>query len=462
MTNGLLKEDLINQKPIIMKVKLSMVIALFCLAGVVTKSLAQCKEMKWPADKAKAEEQVAIYGDALKQGNPRGATAGILYMYSVAPQWNTKLYIDAADAYDKLAEKETDPAKKQVLADSLLMWYDLRIKNCGDEVNVLNRKAYASYKYNIKNKEKLAELLKLDDRVFEISGDKVSDGNLVAYITTVKANRLAFKTTPTDDEVLTRYDKIMAIIDSKIAAATAAGKTADADKLRGYKDAVDGLLITIVKVDCDFVRKNLAPKFKSNPKDLPLAKKIFSFMLQGKCSDDPLALEAADAVHTLSQDKDYGIIKFLIVRYMQAGNFDRAEELTKEALPLATAPKDKSEIQMYMGSIEAKKGNYSAAREMFRQASTTDPANKDGWEKIGDLYYNSFDNCKKQQSLAQDRLVYIAAYEMYQRAGNQQLMSRAKAQFPSKEEIFLLNWQKGSTQQVGCWIGESVILNTRD
>ena len=115
-----------------------------------------------------------------------------------------------------------------------------------------------------------------------------------------------------------------------------------------------------------------------------------------------------------------------------------------------------------MGSIEAKKGNYSAAREMFRQASTTDPANKDGWEKIGDLYYNSFDNCKKQQSLAQDRLVYIAAYEMYQRAGNQQLMSRAKAQFPSKEEIFLLNWQKGSTQQVGCWIGESVILNTRD
>ena len=36
------------------------------------------------------------------------------------------------------------------------------------------------------------------------------------------------------------------------------------------------------------------------------------------------------------------------------------------------------------------------------------------------------------------------------------------AQFPSKEERFLLNWQKGSTQQVGCWINESVVLNTRD
>lgn len=458
MTNGLLKEDLTKQKPITMKVKLSMVIALFCLAGVVTKSLAQCKEMKWPVEnKPKAEEQVAIYGDALRQGNPRGATAGILYMYNVAPQWNTKLYIDAADAYDKLAEKETDPVKKQVLADSLLIWYDLRIKNCGDEVNVLNRKAYASYKYNIKNKDKVADLLKLYDRVFEISGDKVSDGNLVAYITTVKANRLAFKTTPTDEEVLTRYDKINSVIDQKIAAATKAGKTADVDKLKGYKDAVDGILITIVPATCDFVRKNLAPKFKANPQDLPLAKRIFSFMLKDKCADDPLALEAADVVHRLEPTKDFGIIKFLIVRNMQAGNFDRAAELCKEAMPLAATAEDKSEISLYTGSIEAKKGNYSGARDYFRQAGT-----KEGWEKIGDLYYNSFDNCKKQQSLAQDRLVYIAAYEMYQKAGNQQLMARAKAQFPSKEEIFLLNWQKGSTQQVGCWIGESVTLNTRD
>ncbi|HWA36133.1 MAG TPA: tetratricopeptide repeat protein [Cyclobacteriaceae bacterium] len=439
-----------------MKLKLSMVIALLCLAGVVTKSLAQCKEMKWPADKAKAEEQVAIYGDALKQGNPRGATAGILYMYSVAPQWNTKLYIDAADAYDKLADKETDPAKKKILADSLLIWYDLRIKNCGDEVNVLNRKAYASYKYNIKNKEKLKELLALYDKLFGIGGEKISDGNLVAYMTTVKANHLAFKDIP-DDQVLSRYDKIMDIADKKIATATAAGKTADVQKLKEIKDAVDGLLISIVKVDCDFVKKNLAPKFKANPADLPLAKKIFSFMLNGKCTEDPLWLEAGEAIHKNSTEKDFGLVKALALTYLSKGNYERAEELLKEALALAPTPKDKGEIQLYMGSVEAKKGNYSGARDLFRQNGTAE-----GWEKIGDLYYNSFDNCAKKQNLAQDRLVYIAAYEMYQKAGNQQLMARAKAQFPSKEEIFLLNWQKGSTQQVGCWINESVVLNTRD
>ena len=64
-------------------------------------------------------------------------------MLTNAPKWNTKLYIDGADIYDKLAEKENDPAKKKVLVDSLMMLFDMRIKNCGEEEKVLNRKVLA-------------------------------------------------------------------------------------------------------------------------------------------------------------------------------------------------------------------------------------------------------------------------------------------------------------------------------
>ncbi|MBY0434301.1 MAG: tetratricopeptide repeat protein [Cyclobacteriaceae bacterium] len=439
-----------------MKWKTYVMVCFALLTIGVNTAMSQCKEFKWPENKAKADECVAIYGDALKQGNYRGATACFQWMLANAPQWNTKLYIDGADIYDKLAEKETDPAKKKVLVDSLLMLYDMRIKNCGDEANVLNRKAYASYKYNIKNKEQLAGLLSLYDKVFEINGNNVSDGNLVAFMTTVKANQLAFKNVP-DDQILSRYDKIMSIIDVKMKKAMEQNKTADVEKLKGYKDAVDGLLIGMVKVDCEFVRKNLAPKFKQNPNDLALAKKIFTFMLQDKCTDDPLWLEAAEAIHKLNPEKDFGLLKTLAVKYMSSGNYDKAEAMLKEGLPLATTSEQKSDASMLLGSIEVKKGNYSGARAIFLQAGTSE-----AYEKIGDLYYNSFDNCAKKQNVAEDRLVYIAAYEMYQKAGNSAQMSRAKAQFPSKEDIFLLNWQAGSNQRVGCWIGESVVLRTRD
>lgn len=444
-----------------MKVRLLVMVALMALAGAHTKVAAQCKEMKWPEDRKKADECVAVWGDALKQGNYRSATSSIQWMLTNAPNWNTKLYIDAADIYDKLADKEADAAKKKVLVDSLMWIYDMRIKSCGDEANVLNRKVYAMYKYNIKNKEKLAELLALYDKVFELNGNKVSDGNLVAYLTTVKANQLAFKNI-TEDQVFQRYDKIMSIADAKIKGYQETNKNDDVNKIKSYKDAIDGLLISMVNVNCDFVRKNLAPKFKANPNDLALAKKIFSFMLKDKCADDPLWLEAGEAIHKLNPEKDFGLAKALGAQYLRNGNTEKGEAFLKEALTMAPTPTDKGEVMLYLGGIEAKKGNYNGAREMFRQAAAADANNKDAWQQIGDLYYNSFDNCAKKQSIAEDRLVYLAAYDMYQRAGNAALMSRAKSQFPSREEIFLLNWAAGQSMKVGCWINETVTLKTRD
>lgn len=415
---------------------------------------AQCKEFKWPEPKATAEEKVAVWSDALKSGNYRAATGPIQWMLSVAPQWNTKLYIDGADAYDKLADKETDAAKKKVLVDSLLIFYDLRIKNCGDEVNVMNRKASASFKYFQKNKEKLPELLALYDKVYEISGNNVTNGNLLTYMITVKNNQIALKNV-TDDQILARYDKVMAVIDAKMKILMSQNKTQEVEQLKGIKDAIDSELLKMVTVNCDFVKKNLAPKFKQNPNDLALAKKIFKFMLEGKCIDDPLWFEAGEEI--FKTEKDFGLGKTLAAKCISAGNYDKAEAILKEALPLAKTPQEKSEGQLYLGSIEVKKGNYTGARDLFRQSGSAE-----AYEKIGDLYYNSFDNCAKKQNVAEDRLVYIAAYEMYQKAGNNALMARAKAQFPSTEEIFLLNWQKGSSQRVGCWIGENVVLKTRD
>jgi len=56
----------------------------------------------------------------------------------------------------------------------------------------------------------------------------------------------------------------------------------------------------------------------------------------------------------------------------------------------------------------------------------------------------------------------MAAYNAYQRAGDSQGMAQARAQFPSREEIFTEGLQVGGTINTGCWIGETVTLATRD
>jgi tetratricopeptide (TPR) repeat protein len=453
-----------------MKMNLKQVVLGMALVATTSLSaVAQCKQQIWPSDppaRAKAEECVAIFGDAVRQSKFRDATASLQWMLTNAPNWNTKLYVDAATAYDGLASQEKDPAKKKILVDSLMLIYDLRLKTCGDEVNVLNRKAAANVKYNINNKEKAAELLAMYDRVYEISGNNINDNNLEAYISVVYVNYLTQKNLPeaqktlTEEQILARYDKLVGVLDAKLKKAQEENKTADVEKYKSIKVNVDDKLAKMVTINCAFVKKNLEPRFRQNPTDVPLAKKIFQFMLNDKCTDDPLWFEATEVVH--KANPDFTLAKVLGAKYLQAKNFDKALPLLNEALTLASTPAEKGEVNILLGDNENQKGNKQAARDFYRKAIAADPANKDGFEKIGDLYYFAFAECSRKQSLAEDRLVYIAAYDMYSKAGNQEKMKSARGQFPSVTELFELNWKEGETKRIDkCWVGETVTLRTR-
>jgi tetratricopeptide (TPR) repeat protein len=441
------------------KVVLSGVLMLIMLSN--TLSNAQCKEWKWPAEpeqKAKAEEKVSLYDDYRKNGEFTKAKPHLDWLLKNTPDLNTSIYINGAEIYDKLASAEKDAAHKNVLVDSLLLLHDLRIKYCGEEASVTNRKALMSVKYWANESGKEAFTLQLMDQAFKLNGNNILDGTLLPYMQVVKINKLKLKSL-TDDQVLERYDMVMGILDAKIKVASSQGKQDMVTRYRGWKDEVDKILITMVKVDCEFVRKNLGPKFKANPADIALAKKIFVFMLQDKCTDDPLWLDAAEAVAKV--EDDYGLEKNLAIRYVAMESYGKADEHFKKALILAPNNSDKADILIYQGSIEAKRGSKVTAREIFRQALAADGNKREAYEKIGDLYYQSTE-CKKFENQADDRLMFLAAYDMYQRAGENKKMSMAKDQFPSKEEIFLVNYTVGQSIKVGCWINETTTIRTRD
>jgi len=436
----------------------SMIVAGMFFAGDL---VAQCKG-DFGADKPAAELKIALYGDAYRAQKYQEARAPLHWLLTHAPKVSTKIYVDGVDIYDKLASAETDPAKKQILIDSVMAVYDMRVANCGDEAQVVGRKANSMFKYYYKDKAKLPAVVAIFDRAYELNKENMMESNLDLYMKSVQLNASFNKGSMTDDQILERYDNINAIIDAKTKKALDAGKAADADKLKAIRTKVDeSLSASPVKFDCPMVKSKLEPKFRQNPTDQALAKKIFAFMLQGKCTDDPLWLEAGEVVKNI-EPKDFGLIKNLAVKHMSNGNTEKAEALIKEAQALATKPDQKADAFMILGSIDSKRGNNSGARENFRQAAAADPANKEAWSKIGDLYYNSFDDCAKRQNMAEDRLVYIAAYEMYQRGGDTQGMSKSKAQFPSKEDLFLLNWKNGEPKKINCWVGETVALRTLD
>ncbi|MEJ0029425.1 MAG: hypothetical protein WDO15_03240 [Bacteroidota bacterium] len=120
MTAGLLREN-----------STKAIISLLLFIAAVNTCWSQtigCKN-NWPVNKAKAEEQHSVYSEAIKQKNYRAAVPGIQWFLKNAPNWNTKLYVDGEEVYNKLAAAEKNSVKKQVLIDSLMWLYDQQVNN---------------------------------------------------------------------------------------------------------------------------------------------------------------------------------------------------------------------------------------------------------------------------------------------------------------------------------------------
>jgi tetratricopeptide (TPR) repeat protein len=414
-------------------------------------------QWNWPEDKVSAEEKNVLYTDAIKMGNYRDAIVPLQWLITNAPDLNKSLYQNGVKIYDNLAKVEKDPARKQELLDSLMWMYDQRIKYFNDKANVLNRKAIKAYKYYIKDYERSEELLKMFDEAYELAGNKVLNQNLLAYMNVIKVNKLVKKNL-TDEQVLERYDNIISIIDYKLKEARSAGKSTD--RLSTQKSHIDNILTEIVVIDCAFVETTMGPKFKETPDDVKLVKRMFSFMLTGKCTDSSLFLDVAKQLQKL--EPNYGLAKVIGTKCLSSKDYTCAEAYLQESLKYTEEGNEKSEVLVMLGNMKRLQGQKGPARSYYRQAISADPANKQAYEGIGDLYFTSFDLCKGEKDMVKDRLVFIAAYKMYQKAGNREKMGNAKAQFPSTEEIFNGDYSKGQAMTVGCWINEAVQLASRD
>lgn len=424
---------------------------LFSLVLVISAAAAVAQPgWNWGDSVDKAKEKNALYADFVKAENWKAAIGPHSWLLKNTPDLNASIYINGAKIYEGLAESTEDKAKTLEYQEKALEMYDLRIKYFGDEADVLNRKANTAYKYYKSTQSKYAELYDLFQKAFEVNGQDFYTANLTAYMDVIRRYK-AVGGDISDEEVFEKYTDITGTFEAIKA------NGGNAEKIDRYMDIVDKMLTATVNVDCDFVIEKLGPKFEQT-KDVKLAKTIFALMIQQKCTDDPLAMEAAMVVNEVSPD--YGIAKFIAQKAAGDGDKARAQEYFEKAIELTDDNAKKSEVYLSLARTQVGSSK-STARSSARRALAFDPANKEAYVFIGDLYMNSYDDCKEGVSRVKDRGVFLAAYEMYQKAGDSQRMASAKAQFPSIEEIFNENMKEGESLTVGCWINETVKLERR-
>ncbi len=426
------------------------------LTLTITTNLFSQVGWNWPENEnlyAMAKEKQAYYQIQMLQNDHNGALSTLNWLYENNGDLNPSIYKDGAKTIENILKEEKDATRIERLQDSLLWMYDQRIKYFNNDDNVLDRKAYTAFRLYYKTPSKYSEVLKLYKEAFQTNGEFISDFNLTPYVTLAS---YYYKTNPKEmpiEGVLEVYDEVTNILEAKM-------KTGDAEKLEKERNKIDAILSSFGDIiNCEFIEKNFVTKFNEDPSDLGMAKKIFSYSLKAKCLDQPYFLDAAETVYESAPT--FALARTLGDKFLAERSLDKAIEYYNAALTLAENNEDKSEALLGLAATYSKKGAKSSARAKAYEVVKLGVNKTEAYNLIGNLYFTSFDDCKQGKSKVEDRAIFIAAYDMYQLAGNAAQMNAAKEQFPSIEEIFSENYKEGDEIQIGCWINEKVVLQRR-
>ena len=379
------------------------------------------------------------------------ALSDLRWLFTNNPELNPSIYIEGVKCAEELMKLTEDTDRIGELTDSALWMYDQRIRYFGDEASVMDRKAYAAFKYFYKTPAKYPELITYYDRAFELNGNAISTFNLVPYMTVAKyAYEWNLPEMPAE-KVLAIHAVISEVLDAREQEGEQVQETRD--KVDAFLSSLDGILT------CEFIEEQLVPRFDANPDDLGLAKKIFNYSLQARCSDQPYFLTAAELI--IATDPNYRLAEVLGDKYFLASDFSKAANYYSLAATLTSEPNELYDMKLRRANCFFQLGNKEDARSLAQEATRLGVDASKAYELIGDLYMRSFEQCALREDMVMDRAVFIAAYDMYKIAGSTARMSSAKQQFPSIEEIFENNYEEGQEVTVGCWINETVILQRR-
>lgn len=416
----------------------------------------QAQKLNLPANEELASEasrRFALSVDAIAIKDYRGAANALHWMLKNVPDLYDGQYINSYKAYEELAKATSDKEEKNMFLDSMFLSFDKKEEVYGLTTREKNNKAYRFYKYWKSNKSKIGEGLEAYKVAYE-EPNKVINNNIVSYIDLVRRHR-AYGGEFSNNDVIDVYSKVMSVIDYK------AANGVDASKLDRYRAAVNGLLTQIMGDDlnCEFINENLAPPLDTGD-DIILAKKVFGLLLERGCGDSPYLEVAAKVIQ--KQEPTEGIAKVLAQRAFADKDYESSESYYKQALSLSSDPEKKADLQMSIAQLNVVKGDKPAARKAALEAAKLDPTKaSEAYTYIANMYMNSFDDCSQKKSLIDDRSIFMAAYDLYQKAGNKKGMAEAKAQFPTVTDIFTANKEEGQSIKVGCWINVTTTIRTR-
>lgn len=400
----------------------------------------------WGKSKKEAAPKYTFVQLTYQNSNYKECIPRLQWLFNHAPNLNKNLYVMGAEVYKKAADAETDESQKMIYQDSALYMYDQQASRFNAEPEALNYKGMIAYNYLANRSGKATDLFELYNRIVALNDTNTFLQNIYYY---TAMNAIMYKADKIDeDQFLKVYQKSNALLDyqDKISQEN----QAMTDYLVTYRQSIESLFNQYFDLNCD----NISKLYGEKDLTADQAKAAYDLLASANCKDHPLFLTSLEVLvrEEPTDANNYKLAQY----YSSKNNSTKALEI----LSKITSEKYRGRVAYDKMNIYLKLGKKTKARDAAKQSIVNNYQSKQCYEVIGDLYMGALDDCRTD-NIAQTRAIFIAAFNQYEAAGLTTKMAKAKAQFPSTEEIFLANYKKGQTINTGCWINESIVLQSR-
>jgi hypothetical protein len=398
---------------------------------------------------------LSLYIEFFKQDNYKDAISGWRKAAKICPKATESLWINGTKLYSTFIDNETDEAKKDLLIDTLEWIYDQRIAHFGNEGYVRGRKGSDMIKYRSSDPKAAYDEL---NKCYELEKLNMEPGAVLYYYKSaydMYRKKLAEKAL-----LFELYGPCSDVVDHNKSGPLASS----------YDQAqsnIDKMFATVA--ECPDLVEIYTPQFNASPKDAVLLKKILKQFDKRDCTEEPLYQKAAVSLFEIepSADAAYAIAN----GYAKKENYSEALGFYTKAADLATEDTElKLKALNKAGNTALIMKQFSKAKSLALQILKIAPNNGDAYIIIGDAYMGGRGECTGINE-CEDRSAFWAAYDKYARAKSvdpsvssaaDKRMATAREQFPKKEDCFFYGKNEGQTYNVGCWIGETTTVRTRD
>lgn len=376
-------------------------------------------------------------------------------VFAVCPASSRNIYLYGVRIFKEKIETEKDPGLQQSYVDTLMLIYDKRIENFGQEGLVLGKKGVDLLKYR---KENISEAHSILEKSVKLSGINAEEPTLVNYMQT---SVFLFRTGKIQgQQVIDNYLVIMDILNQKVAS----GKN---DQSATALSNVESIFSESGAGTCDDLINIFTPRFNQNKEDIELLKKITSLLEKRGCENSDLFAGTSENLYKLepSARAAYNLARLFVKReeYQKAGDY------YKKAVELAENDEDKANYLYQLALLEFSKfDQFVSARTHASEAARLKSGWGDPYILIGNMYASSSKMCNENE--LQQSSVFWAAVDQYIKAKTvdpgkaseaNELINRYSQYFPNVEDAFFYGYQDGQDYTVGCWINEKTKVRTR-